>query len=75
MMCFVKAHGNNVELKTFERLKPYYVWKLKEKTHVFVNTMLRWLTFGMASTTCKVKATGFMRDIVHVIVMFIAISS
>jgi hypothetical protein len=29
--CFINAHGKKVGLKTFEKLKPYYVCKLKER--------------------------------------------
>jgi hypothetical protein len=28
---FVKAHGKKVGLRAFEKLKPYYVRKLKER--------------------------------------------
>jgi hypothetical protein len=37
----VKAHGSKIGLRAFEKLKPYYVQKLKEVkgTHVHVNVM------------------------------------
>ncbi len=72
-ICFMKTHGSNVKLGTFEKFKPYYVRKLKEGNTYAYKYLVEMVELQDGFNKCKVKIRGFVGNIVLANVMFVVV--